>query len=678
MIVVDNGSEDGTAGFLEREFPKVAVQVSVHALAFSMAVNLGAARAQYSHMLLLNNDMVVEQGFTEALRTAFTAVPDLFCATAQIFLPSGHPREETGKAVWFDRRGPTDFPIRCDLPVPGENHSYVLYGSGGCSLYDNAKWRALAGMCDQFHPAYVEDLDLGFRAWRLGWPSVYVDAARVLHYHRSTTSRYFDQHTLQLLFERNLLRFLAHAVTDPALFGELWKESIVRINIRATRDHEEHLTRALAAARLAPGWIRPHPPAVMPEREILAIGSGDAAVFAGRKRSGKPVVLVVSPYAPFPLSHGGAVRMFNLMSCAGRDYDQVLVAFVDDLHAPPPELLEVCVEVVYVRRIGSHANRDTGRPEVVEDFDRASFHAALKQTVRKWQPSIAQLEFTQMAQYADDCAPARTLLVEHDITLDLYSQLLQQKDDWEMRRQHERWVRFEQVAWGRVDRIVTMSDKDRLSVGRPHAVTIANGVDVRRFRSTGSKPDPARVLFVGSFAHLPNVLAIDWFLREVWPHLHPLTPTLHVIAGSRPEYYLERYLERYKDRAQPDFQQPRIELESFVADVRPAYERAAVVVAPLLASAGTNIKVMEALAMGKAVVSTPAGINGLHELRPGVDVVVVTDAVDMAAVTAALIDDPAVRDAIGCEARRTAERVYDWNVIAAVQRSVYDSLLSGK
>jgi len=412
----------------------------------------------------------------------------------------------------------------------------------------------------------------------------------------------------------------------------------------------------------------------MPEREILAIGSGDAAVFAGRKPSGKPVVLVVSPYAPFPLSHGGAVRMFNLMSCAARDYDQVLVAFVDDLHTPPPELLEICLEVVYVRRIGSHANPDTGRPEVVEDFDRASFHAALKQTVRKWQPSIAQLEFTQMAQYAADCAPARTLLVEHDITLDLYNQLLQQKDDWEMRREHDRWVRFEHNAWGRVDRVVTMSEKDRLAVGRPHAVTIPNGVDVRRFRPGGRKPDPARVLFIGSFAHLPNVLAIDWFLREVWPHLHPLAPTLHVIAGNRPEYYLERY----KHRAQPNLQQPRIEVESFVPDVRPAYERAAVVIAPLLASAGTNIKVMEALAMGKAVVSTPAGVNGLHELRPGTDVVVVTDPVDMAAVIAALIADPAVREEIGREARRTAERVYDWSAITAVQSSVYNSLLSGR
>src|SRR6202011_3653913 len=118
---------------------------------------------------------------------------------------------------------------------------------------------------------------------------------------------------------------------------------------------------------------------------------------------------------------------------------------------------------------------------------------------------------------------------------------------------------------------------------------------------------------------------IDFFLRECWPHLQPLGATLHVIAGSRHEYFLERY----RDRVEPDLRVPGVELEGFVADVRPAYERAAVVVAPLLASAGTNIKIMEAMAMGKAIVSTPAGINGL-DLSAGHDVVVVKTGAEMA------------------------------------------------
>ena len=146
---------------------------------------------------------------------------------------------------------------------------------------------------------------------------------------------------------------------------------------------------------------------------------------------------------------------------------------------------------------------------------------------------------------------------------------------------------------------------------------LANGVDLERFRP-GRAPDPRRILFIGSFAHPPNVLAMEFFVHEVWPLLRDVT--LHIIAGARHEQYA----------VGADLAQPGIELEGFVADVRPAYQRATLVVAPLVASAGTNIKVLEAMAMGKAVVSTPAGVNGL-DLTPGEDFVLVQTAQEMAA-----------------------------------------------
>jgi glycosyltransferase involved in cell wall biosynthesis/GT2 family glycosyltransferase len=670
VIVVDNGSEDDTAGFLRECHPAVIVEHSPEPLSFARAVNRGIARAVFSHVCLLNNDMVVEAGFLEALREAFDRVPDLFCATAQIFLPEGQRREETGKAVMPAQRAHDDFPLRCELPVEGENYSYVLYGSGGASLYDTRKLRALGGVAVAFDPAYVEDLDLGFNGWRMGWPTVFVAGARALHYHRSTTSRYFSESQLNVVMERHYLRFLARSITDSAEFRTLWREAIWRINLQCA--HRPELVQAMGAATLAPAWMEPHPPAVLPDREIFALGSGALAAFPGCAPRGRPLVMVVSPYVPYPLSHGGAVRMFNLMRRAAAEFDQVLVCFVDELEPAPPELTAICVEVVYVRRFHTHAHPSTERPDVVEEFDSPVMRAVLKQTVRKWRPSIAQLEFTQMAQYVDECSPARTLLVEHDITLDLYAQLLVQRDDWETRRQYERWVRFEYHAWGRVDRIVTMSEKDRRATGRAQAVTIANGVDIERFQPSDDPPDPRRILFIGSFAHLPNVLAIDFFLREAWPLLKPLRTTLHIIAGSRPEFFLERY----KDRVQPQLNQPGIELEGFVSDVRPAYRRAAVVIAPLLASAGTNIKIMEAMAMGKAIVSTPAGINGLNELEHGRDVIVVNEGKKMAYAIAALIDDPAARQRLETEARRTAAARYDWEVIATQQKQLYRDLLS--
>jgi len=492
IIVSDNGSNDGTAEWLAQHYPVVRIIQTAAPLSFARAVNLGIQAANFAHTLLLNNDMIVAPGFVAALRSAFERVPDLFCATAQIFFPPGVRREETGKAVWR-RDNPRDFPVRCDDPIPGEDLTWVLYGSGGCSLFDTAKLRAIGAVSEVYDPAYVEDLDLGYRAWKRGWPSVFCAGAQVEHRHRTTTSRYYTPAEIDTFVERNYLRFLIHAVSSPALFRRLWLEGIRRLQLNG----------ALETLRGIPR-IGPRPPdgtGPLSEIEILALGNGDVAIFPGQDRKGE-VVIVATPYLPFPLSHGGAVRIYNLMKCAAAERDQILVAFCDELAAPPPELLAVCCEVVLVRRRGSHYRRDTPRPDVVEEFDSETYRAALKQTIRKWQPTVVQLEFTQMAQYAADCHPAKTILVEHDITFDLQQQLLAASTEtgaarWELERQLRKWRDFESAAWKTVDCVVAMSARDEVMIaGARRTVCLPNGVDTARFQPSAVEPEPRRLLFI--------------------------------------------------------------------------------------------------------------------------------------------------------------------------------------
>lgn len=673
IVVVDNGSDDRTLEWLLAEYPAVEVESGVAALTFAEAVNLGIAHARHSHVCLLNNDMEIEAGFFAALRTAFERVPDLFCATAQIFFPRTQRREETGKAVMppVAPDGPRDvFPLRCDLPVEGEDLSYVLYGSGGCSLFDTAKLREV-GFDEAYVPAYVEDLDTGFRGWQRGWPTVYCDRARVLHRHRSTTSRYFSEEQIETAIEVNYLRFLLRAVADAPCFSTLWTRAIRRLNARGAGHVPSPV--ALAGLRFAAAGgdtaLRRPVPAI-PDAEIFALGSGDIAVFPGRGADAGPRVIVASCYLPYPLSHGGAVRMYNLMRRAA-GMSQVLITFVDDLETPPDELLDICVEVVLVRRRGTHRKDSKTLPAVVEEFRSSAFHAALKQTVRKWQPDIVQLEFTQMAQYAEACAPARTLLIEHDVTVDLYRQLFEHErlpgQRWELRRQLALWETFERAAWTRVDRVVTMSERDREMVGTA-AFCLPNGVDIERYQPAAAPPEPRRLLFIGSFAHLPNLLAMGFFLEDVLPMLGGNT-ALHIIAGARHNYYLDFY----RDRARVNFARPGVELEGFVSDVRPAYARAGIVVAPLKASAGTNIKILEAMAMGKAIVSTPEGVHGL-DLVAGEDFALVDGAEQMAAEIHRLREDGDARRRMERSARAAVEARYSWDGIAQRQDELYRTL----
>jgi O-antigen biosynthesis protein len=328
VIVVDNGSDDGTAEWLRTACPRGRIDVSREPLSFARAVNRGIALARFSHVCLLNNDMLVEAGFFQALRQAFDEVPSLFCATAQIRFPAGVRREETGKAV-MAQTGPEDFPVRCDEPLPGEDGTYVLYGSGGCSLYDVAKLRALGCVDEVYEPAYVEDLDLGYRAWQRGWPTVFVAGAVVEHRHRATTRRYYTEEQLETVLEVNYLKFLARSVARRSLFGRLWKQALDRLRLRAAR------IPASTALRQAAGIARSGGPALQPaasEEMFLALTSGGVALFPGRAEDARACMIRVR-----------------------------------ELAAPPAELLEAYREVVVVR-----------------EGDSLAFQAARQWTDRKW------------------------------------------------------------------------------------------------------------------------------------------------------------------------------------------------------------------------------------------------------------------------------------------------------
>ncbi|HTX39219.1 MAG TPA: glycosyltransferase [Bryobacteraceae bacterium] len=350
ILVVDNGSTDATEAWLHSAWPAAQVDVSPAPLSFAAAVNRGIRRARYSHICLLNNDMLLEPGFFAALWQAFERVPGLFCATAQIRFPPGVRREETGKAVMrYDSA--VDFPVRCDEPLPGEDLTYVLYGSGGCSLYHAAMLRQLGGMDEAYAPVYVEDLDIGYRGWQRGWPSVYVAGAVLEHRHRATSSRYFTEEQLEEILEVNYLRFLARAIFSPSVFRRLWKQALVRLLLRAGRGAAPRnaLRKAAGIALRGGPSLRPRDS----EEMLLALTDGSLAVFPGRAPGAKPRRLIAAALT--------AVR-------PSADCDQIVVTWVDKLAPPPPEVLAEAVEVVVVQ---GHE-------------DSPSFRAARRQTAEKW------------------------------------------------------------------------------------------------------------------------------------------------------------------------------------------------------------------------------------------------------------------------------------------------------
>ena len=164
---------------------------------------------------------------------------------------------------------------------------------------------------------------------------------------------------------------------------------------------------------------------------------------------GLPRVLIVSPYLPFPLSHGGAVRIYNICRALKEEIDFILVCFREVTETVRyPELHEVFREVYAVDI--DEKNTDPDVPTQIAHYRNTAMSALIREQATR--VDIVQLEFTQMAEYRACTEGKPTILVEHDITFTLYQQL---------GRDHDIWERFESKALREANLVWTMSERDR-------------------------------------------------------------------------------------------------------------------------------------------------------------------------------------------------------------------------
>ncbi len=377
-------------------------------------------------------------------------------------------------------------------------------------------------------------------------------------------------------------------------------------------------------------------------------------------------VAVLTPYFPFPLAHGGAVRIFNLLREMSSEFDIFLFAFGD---SEPPEdlqpMLEICARLILAGKPRYREPRwSTLAPPEVHEFHSPAMIAALARIRAQYKIEAVQVEYTMLAPYAAD------VLVEHDVTFALYRQIRDRSPSVAARWDHWRWRRFEKRWMGRYRKVVVMSEQDRALLNQPNVTVIPNGVDLERFIPEMERPGE-RLLFIGSFRHFPNIVAYRFFVEQVWPILRQRSSqiTLTVVAGPDPLLYWSQYTGLASIPADD-----RIHLLEFVSDVRPLYVEANLAIVPTLVSAGTNLKVLEAMAMDRAVVSTSSGCAGLT-LEHSVNVWIADQPEDFVHAIQTLLQDHTLRRRIAEAGRVHVELNYGWRQIGARQRALLRELM---
>jgi O-antigen biosynthesis protein len=674
VIVVDNGSTDGSAAYVREHFPGVRVLALGENLGFGGGSNAGFAAATNDIVVLLNSDMRVEADFLHPLLDGFTD-EKVFAVSCQIFFSDpAKPRQETGLTEGWWQSGMLRVGHRV---APDINELFpCFYGGGGSCAYDRRKFLEIGGFDALYHPFYLEDADVGYVGWKRGWKSLYQPASVVYHEHRGTIGKKFSQHYIDGVLRKNFVLFawknvhswrmliehFAFTWLGAILYWLAGSRGIERANFAGIARACATLPQAIKARRQAQRL------SAIDDREALRRPLGGHFRDTFEVLALEPVqlgVLFVSPYPICPPVHGGGVFMYQTVRELAKHTRLHLIVLLDHERerAAHAELDHWCASTHYIVRMTGRAKAlGAMEPHAVREFSNRDLAWRIHQTLYQQRIDVLQLEYTVLGQYAGQFRQIPSMLFEHDVYFQSIARRLPYMQGT-VERAQARWeylraLRYELRMLPTLDR-VQVCTRDNAAYLQSFLPQLKGrlddgyraGIDTSQYAFSPQGREPFTLLFLGSFRHLPNVEALDWFLQEVFPKVRAAEARARlVVVGSDPP---PRHSLRDAEA---------IEMRGFVEDVQEPLRRYAVFVCPILAGSGIRVKLLEAFAVGMPVVSTRVGAEGLADVD-GEVCALADDAEKFAADVVRLLRDPVAAEAQAQRARTSVVEERDMRVI---------------
>jgi len=392
-------------------------------------------------------------------------------------------------------------------------------------------------------------------------------------------------------------------------------------------------------------------------------------------------ILFVALSVPYPPSNGHRLRNWALLQALAEEGHEVtLLSFAEahELAGDFPALSKLCRDVQFVRLPPTAGNGQAlywGRlrtffspqPYGAWRFRSTEMRATLENLFANGEFDVVICDDIYHAQNLADVSAAPVLLNKHDITHVIVRRYLAHERNpaksaygwveyWKLRR-------WEAQACGSFEGVLACSEADRalLKALCPSArvAVLPNVIDVREYVQQGAD-DGRTLLYVGAMDWYPNEDAVKFFLSQIFPKLETIPGIRFRIAGRNPS---ESLLRRSAEM-------PAVEFTGLVPDIRSEIAPAALCVVPLRIGSGTRLKILEAAAMQKSIVSTRIGAEGLH-LKDGEEIALADQPGEFARAVAGLLADPARRRAMGQAARRRVEEEYS---VSALRRALRGAL----
>ncbi|MBS0260687.1 MAG: glycosyltransferase [Planctomycetes bacterium] len=384
-------------------------------------------------------------------------------------------------------------------------------------------------------------------------------------------------------------------------------------------------------------------------------------------------ILIVHKQVLFPRDTGGKIRVLNVLQhlvkrhpvtyvCNLRENEEQHVARMRDLglrvetvpykiskHGSPKFLISAALNLFSPRPFSVERNFDPNlRARVAAELTAEPYDVLICDTV-------------QMFRHMQGLRAKVNILFQHNFE----AQILQRHaqvgpnplfraymwTDW------KKMLRFERDCGKEFDRVIAVSEPDKKLFEREYGWNnvscIDTAVDADFFQNRDGQEVPDRVVFVGSMDWLPNQDGVKFFVRDIWPKIRAARPqATFQIVGRNPPPSVTALTSV-----------PGVEVVGFVPDVRPYLSSAAAFVVPLLVGGGTRLKIYEAMAMGRAVVSTRVGAEGLP-LTPGQHFFEEDDPSRFADAVVRLLSDQTVRGKMGQAAEQFVRSKYDSETIS--------------